>query len=392
MTGTGNDILQRQAEQLPDALQSVFTNWADRIQAAGHEIPGILTTQPAIRRTLARLVASSEFAASTLFREWPWFARAISREGLDPPAADPDTDEDARPETRLRRRRNRGLLRILWRSLDGRDDTWQSLAHLSALADSLIAEAHDEALRAVPARLGRPVNGSGEEIPLIILAMGKLGGGELNFSSDVDLIFLYPEDGSTDGEKTLSAHEYFVRLSQRVVRLLDDVTEDGFVYRVDTRLRPFGDSGPPVTSFSAFENYLLQHGRGWERYAYVKARPVGLTACAPAALDLGSEIIEPFVYRQYLDYGVFESLREMKSMIETEVRKRELSNNVKAWTGRHPGNRIHHAVDAARPRRRRQDAEMSRPSDRTRSPGARPGRRTGGATGAEGCLRVSAAF
>ena len=168
---------------------------------------------------------------------------------------------------------------------------------------------------------------------MVVLAMGKLGGLELNFSSDVDLIFLYAGNGETDGNMTLSAHEYFIRLSQQIVRLLDDVTEEGFVYRVDTRLRPFGNSGPPVTSFSALENYLLRHGREWERYAYVKARAVGSVSEGRAAAELHSDIIEPFVYRQYLDYGVFESLRDMKKLIESEVRKRELAGNIKLGPG-----------------------------------------------------------
>jgi glutamate-ammonia-ligase adenylyltransferase len=163
--------------------------------------------------------------------------------------------------------------------------------------------------------------------------MGKLGGGELNFSSDIDLIFIYPEEGETDGPRTLSAHEYCGRLSRRVVSLLDDVTADGFVYRVDTRLRPFGESGPPVVSFAALENYLLQHGRSWERYAYVKARVISPDASPAVVGELQSEIIDPFVYRRYLDYGVFESLRDMKALIESEVRKRELADNIKLGPG-----------------------------------------------------------
>jgi glutamate-ammonia-ligase adenylyltransferase len=163
--------------------------------------------------------------------------------------------------------------------------------------------------------------------------MGKLGGRELNFSSDVDLIFLYFEEGETDGGRAISAHEYFTRLTRQIVALLDEATSDGFVFRVDTRLRPFGDSGPPVVSFVALENYLPQHGRGWERYAYVKARLVASPVDATIARDLIGRLIEPFVYRRYLDFGVFESLRDMKALIAAEVRRKELVDNIKLGPG-----------------------------------------------------------
>jgi len=163
--------------------------------------------------------------------------------------------------------------------------------------------------------------------------MGKLGGRELNFSSDIDIIFCYAENGETDGDRTLSAQEYFARLSRQVIALIDEVTVDGFVFRVDTRLRPFGDSGPPVVSFIALESYLLQHGRDWERYAYVKARIVGLQPSTEAKEELYSNLIQPFVYRRYLDYGVFESVREMQNLIAAEVRRRELADNIKLGPG-----------------------------------------------------------
>jgi glutamate-ammonia-ligase adenylyltransferase len=163
--------------------------------------------------------------------------------------------------------------------------------------------------------------------------MGKLGGSELNFSSDVDLIFLYPEGTDSDGDKSLSAQEYFTRVSRHIIALLDETTANGFAFRIDTRLRPFGDSGPPVTSFAALESYLVQHGRDWERYAYVKARAIGPAVPEHVAAELMNELVTPFVYRRYLDFGVFESLREMHGMIAAEVRKREMADNVKLGPG-----------------------------------------------------------
>ena len=160
--------------------------------------------------------------------------------------------------------------------------------------------------------------------------MGKLGGGELNFSSDIDLILLYPEAGETDGARAIDNAEFFLRLGQKIVQLLATPTVEGFVYRVDLRLRPFGDSGRVALSFGAFEHYLQEHGRDWERYAYVKARP--LTAIEHYAA-LYEDVLRPFVYRRYLDYSVFESLREMKGMISREVERRELQENVKLGPG-----------------------------------------------------------
>jgi glutamate-ammonia-ligase adenylyltransferase len=160
--------------------------------------------------------------------------------------------------------------------------------------------------------------------------MGKLGGGELNFSSDVDLVMLFPEAGETDGARPIANEEFFTRLGQGIIRLLETPTQDGFVLRVDLRLRPFGDSGPLVSSFASFEDYLPRHGRDWERYAYVKARAV----TAPERFaELYNSAIRPFVYRRYLDFGVFESLREMKALIEREVERRELADNVKLGPG-----------------------------------------------------------
>jgi glutamate-ammonia-ligase adenylyltransferase len=166
--------------------------------------------------------------------------------------------------------------------------------------------------------------------PLVIIAMGKLGGGELNFSSDVDLVLLFPEHGETNGARSIANEEFFTRLGQGLVRMLETPTQDGFVLRVDLRLRPFGDSGPLVASFASFEDYLPRHGRDWERYAYVKARAV----TAPERYEeINASAVRPFVYRRYLDFGVFESLREMKALIAREVERRELADHVKLGPG-----------------------------------------------------------
>jgi [glutamine synthetase] adenylyltransferase / [glutamine synthetase]-adenylyl-L-tyrosine phosphorylase len=288
---------------------------------------------------LLRLVACSEFAGNTITREWPWFREVLAEPAAAPglqfklSAADADPDDFA---SRLRRFRNQRLLHILWRETAGRAGTGATLECLSKLADHLISASVQCADTRLRERYGRVRDDAGNEQRLVVLAMGKLGGCELNFSSDVDLIFLYSGGGESDGERRLSAQEYFTRLSRQVVGMLEEVTADGFVYRVDTRLRPFGDSGPPVVSFSALESYLLRHGRSWERYAYVKARVIATTGPGrgeSASAELMANVIEPFVYRRYLDYGVFESLREMKALIAAEARKRQLAPNVKLGPG-----------------------------------------------------------
>ena len=242
-----------------------------------------------------------------------------------------DNETEARFMRRLRLFRHRELLRIVWRDLAGWSDCEATLRELSEVADVCIRAAFLYATRgdAGALRVCRGIR-RGEESRFIIVAMGKLGGGELNFSSDVDLVFLYSEPGETDGKRPQSNEEYFRRVSQLFIKLLGDTTSDGFVYRVDARLRPFGDSGPLAVSVSAFEDYLVQHGRDWERYAWVKARIVNVWT---GAHDFYADILRPFVYRRYLDFGVFSSLREMKSMIEQEGRAAENRENIKLGPG-----------------------------------------------------------
>jgi len=227
----------------------------------------------------------------------------------------------------LRRLRQREMLRIAWRDLAGDASVEQTLLEASWFAEAAIAGATDFAGELVGRRHGPP---AGADAGLIVLGMGKLGGGELNFSSDIDLIFLFAEGGDTTGPAPISCEEFYTRQGRMLIRLLDAPTEDGFVFRVDMRLRPFGDSGPLVTSFASLEDYLQTHGRDWERYAYVKARALtGKQAYAP----LRENVMRPFVYRRYLDFGVFDALREMKALIARDVVRRELANHVKLGPG-----------------------------------------------------------
>ena len=324
------------AHSLAQELQLPVRRWFERLT----DQHGLLDLPADRVEPLARLVACSEFGAGVVMQDWAWFIENVASfdefKDLDKALLASFADSDAavdelKPE--LRRFRNRTLLRILWREIFGLADLDETLGQLSGLADSMLDTATRSAMRTLEPRYGHVRDHSGEKVPLVILGMGKLGGRELNFSSDIDLIFLFTHDGETDGARAISAQEYFGRLSRLVIALIDEVTADGFVFRIDTRLRPFGESGPPVVSFAALESYLLQHGRDWERYAYVKARVVGPDPGPDVCNELNANLITPFVYRRYLDYGVFESLREMHAMIEAEVRRRELKDNIKLGPG-----------------------------------------------------------
>lgn len=232
--------------------------------------------------------------------------------------------------TALRRVRNREMVRIAWRDLAGWAELAETLGDLSVLADASLDVALDKLNAWHAARHGTARSATGEAQRLVVLGMGKLGAGELNFSSDVDLIFAYPAAGESDGERPLDNEQYFTRLGQKLIRVMDQVTTDGFVFRVDMRLRPFGESGPLVMNFDAMETYYQNHGREWERYAFIKARPVAGDLAAGRKL---LSVLRPFVYRRYLDYGVFESLRGMKEMISQEVERRDLQHNIKLGSG-----------------------------------------------------------
>ncbi len=323
-------------DALPSELADAASRWFERLTEQ-HDVASLA---PGHIEALARVIACSEFAGGVVLRDWEWLCESAESFAGEPAAspgiAGPDSGSPADVDeikASLRCIRNRTMLRILWREICGLADLDETLEELSGLADSMLDVAMRHACRLLEPRYGLVRDAAGQTVPLVVLGMGKLGGRELNFSSDVDLIFLYTGDGESDGSKCISAQESFGRLSRQVVALLDEVTVDGFVFRIDTRLRPFGDSGPPVVSFAALESYLLQHGRDWERYAYVKARIVGTRPDDAVIDELYDDLIRPFVYRRYLDYGVFESLREMHAMIAAEVQRRELKDNIKLGPG-----------------------------------------------------------
>jgi glutamate-ammonia-ligase adenylyltransferase len=266
----------------------------------------------------------------------PWTATAMQQfigfaDGSTPPA-----DQLGRS---LRQLRARVMLRIMERDLAG----LASLAEVCGVMTALAEVAVDAGLAAIGAELEStlgmptlqvPVPGSRDFTTsrqnLIVVGMGKLGGGELNVSSDIDLIFLYAEEGDTKGGRALSNHEYFCALGKRLIALLAQPTEDGWVFRVDMRLRPWGDSGPLAMGLDAFEQYLVSHGREWERYAWIKGRPLSGDADDHRLL---AALSRPFVFRKYLDYGAIAAMRELHAQIREEVGRREFAEHVKLGPG-----------------------------------------------------------
>jgi len=318
-------------------LSACLQRQLDALESAS---PGRLSSLPVnVRESLLLVFAASDFVAQACARDTELLPDLIERFGLIRRSAPGDyaarapaasSGSEAQMLTALRRWRRREMVRIAWRALAGWSPVEETLADLSEFADTAIRVSVEHARQSLTARYGEPRSASGAAQPLVIVAMGKLGGRELNFSSDVDLVLLFPEHGETDGPRPIANEEFFTRLGQSLVRLLETATPDGFTLRVDMRLRPFGDSGPLVTSFASLEDYLPLHGRDWERYAYVKARPV--TAQERYA-EIRASALGPFVYRRYLDYGVFESLREMRALIEREVERRELADHIKLGPG-----------------------------------------------------------
>ena len=232
----------------------------------------------------------------------------------------------------LRRQRTRHQVRIIWRDLNRQADLVQTCRDLSDMADASIDQAYQWLYRRHCDQFGTPTGRrSGEPQQMVILGMGKLGAVELNLSSDIDLIFAYPEGGETVGVKRpLDNQEFFIRLGQRLIKALDPITVDGFVFRVDMRLRPYGSSGALVLSFNALEQYYQDQGRDWERYAMIKSRVVAGDHVAGEQLQ---EMLRPFVYRRYLDFSAIEALRTMKQLIQQEVRRKGMADNIKLGSG-----------------------------------------------------------
>ena len=224
----------------------------------------------------------------------------------------------------------REMIRISWRDLNQKAQLKEVLKDLSLLADACIEIVSSYIYNELSITFGSPTDSQGNKQNLIILGMGKLGAGELNFSSDIDLIFVYPKDGYTNNKKSISNEEFFTKMCRSFIKFLSSSEHGINFYRVDTRLRPFGATGPLVMTCREFEEYYQAQGREWERYAFIKARPVAGDKEAGYRLlkDLNS-----FIYRRYFDYGTFDSFKDMKKRISLQTKNRNLRENIKLGPG-----------------------------------------------------------
>jgi [glutamine synthetase] adenylyltransferase / [glutamine synthetase]-adenylyl-L-tyrosine phosphorylase len=329
---------------LHDHWQQVTTGLTDHGERTGFDWPALWQSLSTEQQARAQKVLSiSDYVADALPREPHWFTAALAEDRLSQPlpratisqwldelSAGAESDEDWHKAVRVLRRR--AMVQIIWRDLLRLAPTLETTRALSDLADECVVRSLEFLSRSLFERHGHPIGkASGNEQQMLVLGMGKLGAYELNLSSDIDLIFTYPESGETSGPKVITNQEFFVKLGQKLIQALDKHTADGFVFRTDMRLRPYGQSGPLVMNFASVEEYYQDQGRDWERYAMVKARIMNGEQSAEAKELLS--ILRPFTYRVYVDYSAFASLRSMKAMINAEVRRRGLEMNVKLGAG-----------------------------------------------------------
>ncbi|MGB0732527.1 MAG: bifunctional [glutamate--ammonia ligase]-adenylyl-L-tyrosine phosphorylase/[glutamate--ammonia-ligase] adenylyltransferase [Pontibacterium sp.] len=301
---------------------------------------------PALQQQLARVLTVSNFVADQFARYPQWLAELVSSGDLAREyapheyqarlsAALESCDDETKLHQALRVFRNREQVRLIWRDLNRMATLQTTTRELSALADACIDLTLEWVYQAHIARFGIPYStddeGNKHQEKMVVIGMGKLGAGELNLSSDIDLIFCYPNNGFTEGAaRSIDNQAFFIKVGKKLIQALDQRTADGFVFRVDMRLRPFGSASPLAASFDAMELYYQQQGREWERYAMIKAREVAGDKVAGA--DLLTRL-KPFVFRRYLDFSAFESLREMKALINQEVRRLGREENIKLGAG-----------------------------------------------------------
>ncbi len=287
------------------------------------------------QKKIRRLAIASRYALELIHRKPNLINGLLKLEKfqLDPnflAAVDKARLDNDRIKQELRIYRHQKLLEIIYLDVVQNVALREILRHLSDLADLLLEQAIDACNVALAKKHGQPSDELGEAMNLNVIAMGKLGGRELNFSSDIDLIFCYSSDGELKGYGHLSHQEYFARLARSVTQALSDNTADGFVYRVDLRLRPWGQSGPVVLSHAALEHYYQLHGREWEQYAMVKARVLHATNTDHDYLMM---VINSFVYRKYHDHRVFEGLAELKAKIDQQAQANAMRTNIKIGNG-----------------------------------------------------------
>ncbi|MCK9620645.1 MAG: bifunctional [glutamate--ammonia ligase]-adenylyl-L-tyrosine phosphorylase/[glutamate--ammonia-ligase] adenylyltransferase [Methylobacter sp.] len=331
--------LEPEFAALPDHLRSTVTDslakWGERLT----ELNLNISRTPEFTASIAKVWCSSLFVAESCTRKPELLVDLVNSGDLSSAyhqnsyvekLAHAPVETQAELMTKLRDFRRREMVRIAWRDLAGWAELSETLSELSHLADACIQYALHFLYQEACELRGTPLLSDGSPQQIVVLGMGKLGAYELNYSSDIDLIFAYAEDGVLPDRKETSYGEFFTRLCRNLVKVLDEITVDGFVFRTDIRLRPYGDSGPIIMTFDGMENYYQTQAREWERYAMIKVRQVA------GDFKVGAELMamfRPFVYRRYLDYGAFEELRSLKAQITQELRRKDRMENIKLGPG-----------------------------------------------------------
>lgn len=336
MKKTAVDIPAALALEVTESLQAIRSNCNEEQQALlerllhNDELLDALKQCLAVSLFLRRsFIRSPDFLLSSL--QHPRLFTQVDSKYYEHCLNQVQINTEGELDSHLRRVRQLEMARLILRDVSGLSTTQQLMAELSYFADACLDYALNWHQQQLEQQYGQAIGKySGSAQRLLVIGMGKLGAYELNLSSDIDLIFAYPETGHTQGEKTVDNQQFFTRLGQKLIKTLDKVTAEGFVFRVDMRLRPYGQSGPLVQSFAAMEQYYTQQGREWERYAMIKAR------CVAGDKKAGGQLLErlkPFVFRQYTDFSAIQALREMKTLINREVRRLGKQNDVKLAAG-----------------------------------------------------------
>ena len=299
-----------------------------------HELPG--QWQPALThsRFLRQLLGSRPAVTDWLAEN---AAAPISAATMQAFIDNAHPADDSDLKAALRHLRQRVMAALVVRDLTGQASLPEVVETMTALADVTTNHALDFIHRQLAAQYGEPLDANGQPQRLMIVGMGKLGGRELNVSSDVDYIFIYPEEGETagsEGRAKIDNYDFFARLGKRLINALGESTADGQVFRVDMRLRPNGDSGPLVCSLDSLENYFITQGREWERYAWIKARVMNegdnLQAGWKSALE---KVARPFIFRKYLDFGAINAMRDLHAQIRREVARKDMADHIKLGPG-----------------------------------------------------------
>ncbi|MEP6881821.1 MAG: bifunctional [glutamate--ammonia ligase]-adenylyl-L-tyrosine phosphorylase/[glutamate--ammonia-ligase] adenylyltransferase [Dokdonella sp.] len=321
----------------PQAIEILLDQRLSRLESRCREVGVPFYDDAGVDSHLDRVLLASDYAYESFAQDPQLLGPDLVRLMNDPRHADARASPfsaplpDAEFRSEIRRFRRRESLRLIWRDVNTVDKVETTLTGASVLAEVCLEAGLRHAEQQLAERHGVIRNEAGDTQRLVVLALGKLGGSELNFSSDVDLVLAYDEAGGvSDGARPLDAEIWYSRVCQHLISLLADRTPDGYAYRVDLRLRPFGNVGRVALSFGAMEQYYQREGRDWERYAWIKARPVAGDKAAGTRL---LATLRPFVFRRYFDYTAFAGLREMKALIDAEVARKDLADHLKLGPG-----------------------------------------------------------